>query len=492
MNTSRFGLALLVPFFALVQACSNGDQGPAPHAANADSAFEDHEDLTFADNAVNVDHGFSDAVDATDPNQLVIATAGNEKTIGRIEVGTILAGDRSTPDSKNTLGFLRKVTNVSTNGENTIIATQPAELDEWIKSGDLVYSDPNSIFTLNEGLKTKSLHIESGPSSGGGSGSATAKMDSEVSGDPQPGVSVSPVIRLQSSTLAVNAQYDGYFKVRTTFGIPRKVEFKSLLTLDPVIGTDLAIGVGASSTIAEKTIDLPGVVIPIAAPIPLTVRFHPRIKCSLTAAGSVTATVNATLRSHAEVGFQGDASFGGINTTDLSQAPTLDPTFRFKGGQIQANLTAQCALLAVPEVLAFDAVGLSGEVGPYVSLTANACINGSVSTGSVNSGFTLAEQHGLQLGFGARAQLPVVGIGKDFQLLSFQPIQSNPNYLVGDQKTCQIPDKDSCAARTDGFYCSVENTFGGIYCEGGQILEGLQCLPTQKCTGGTKDKINCK
>lgn len=497
MKTSRLALALTVASFGLLQACSAGDEQPDDgRPKTAEDRFNTREPVTYGDDSVNADRHFSDTVDATQPNKLIVPTSGNDAVLSKIEIGSILAGDRNSKDdiatSKNPFGFLRKVVDIKQDGTNTVIETEPATLDQWIKNGDIYYSDPRSLFSNDAkagGVETRTLKIQA--DEGGGSGSGSGAINGEFEGDDGPAVKVRPKISFSNGTMQLNTSYDGYFRIRSTWGFPTGVKMKSLLTVDPYVGTDITVGVKASGSIASKTIDMAGVVIPIAAPIPITVRFHPRLKCSLSAGGEATVTVRAELRAHARVGFEADAGFGGIDSKDLSEAPTLSPTFQFKGGQIKASVTAECAIVAVPEVLAFDAVGLSGEVGPYVGLTLSACLNGNVQTQTVDGGFTLAEQHGLQLQFGARAQIPVIGVGKDFPLLSPKVAKSEQKYLVGDKETCALKTKDSCDGRTDGFYCSVENTYSGIVCKDGQVASGLQCDPSKKCTGGTETEIRC-
>jgi hypothetical protein len=510
MKMSRVALALAVASFALLQGCSSSDDGDDSRPKTAEDRFRTREPVTYNDNAVNADRHFSDSVDASQPNKLIVPTAGNEDLLAKVSVGTILAGDRNAKDdintSKNPFGFLREVTGITKDGANTVIETKQAELDQWVKNGDIYYNDPTSLFEGgNAGITTKTLHIQT--DTGGGSGSGSAAINGAFEGDEvqnEAGYKVKPKISFSNGALQVNAKYDGYFRVRTTWGFPRGVKMKSLLTVDPYVGTDVSVGVqvvGSESgvhigvtpgiTIAEKAIDMPGVLIPIASPIPLTVRFHPRLKCSLSGNGQATVTVRAELRAHAAVGFEADASFSGIDTKDLSESPTLSPTFQFKGGQIQATIGAECEIVAVPEVLAFDALGLSGEVGPYMDLSLTACVNGNVQTQTVDGGFTLTEQHGLQLQFSGRAQVPLIGAGKDFPLLTVHTAKSDQNYLVGNKDTCSIKTKDSCDGRTDGFYCSVENTYSGIVCKGGQVESGLQCDPSKKCVGGTETTIRC-
>lgn len=509
MKTSRLALALTALSFALLQGCSTDEQDDN-RPKTADDRFNTREPVTFVDSAVNADHHFSDTVDATQPNQLVVPTAGNEDVLAKISVGTVLAGDRDKSKdgatSKNPFGFLRKVKAIKKDGANTVIETDRAELDEWIKNGDLYYNDPKSLFSddvTTGGLGTQTLHLQDqGGASGGSVAMNTEFEGSEVS---QPGYKIKPKIGFSNAALQVNANFDGYFRVRSTWGFPTGVKAKSLLTFDPYVGADIAVGIKAIGaepgvhigvtpgiSIAEKVVDLPGgmIVVP-TGPIPFTVRFFPRVKCSLGGSGEVTATVRAELRAHAAIGFEADAGFGGIDTKDLSEKPTLSPTFQFKGGQVKATLNAQCEIAAVVQVLAFDAVGLSGEAGPYIGLNADGCINANMQTQTVDGGFTVYEQHGLGLQAAARLQVPIFGTGKDFPLLTVAVLKSDPKYLIGDAQTCALKQKDSCNGRTDGFYCSVENPYSGIVCQGGQIARGLACATTQKCIGGTTTEIRC-
>lgn len=68
-----------------------------------------------------------------------------------------------------------------------------------------------------------------------------------------------------------------------------------------------------------------------------------------------------------------------------------------------------------------------------------------------------------------------------------------PNYLLGDDKTCDVKQLDSCEGKADGFYCSEIVESSGYYCQNQQIARGLQCEdPNKKCDGGDANEIRCR
>lgn len=504
----RLSLTLLAAAFPLsmmiLPGCASEDTGPAPKDVDP---FSVQKAPTFVKESVNVDQKFADSTVVSD-DHLVVILAGNEAILDKVEVGSIIAGNRSSnPDlntSKNPYGFLRRVTGKKVEGGSVTLTTERAELADWIEEGDLIYSDPRSVFGDDSILiKESSLGIRADSDS---SGSATAPLNSTIEGNETTSadgkLKAKPFVKLANASVSMNAKFDGYFKVRKTVVVPTAVQFKSLLTMNPTVSADIEAGVkvvggdsGSSIPLWEGSWDGPSVKIPIGGPIPLTLRFEPRLKCSLSATGSVSATVHATIGAHAAVGFEGGAGTSGFDWKDLSEAPDLGtPTFKLVGVQGKAGMSAECALLAVPVLLAFDAVGIQGEIGPYVSLDANACVTLNTTNGAtVTTDFSLYEQHGLAGEFGGRVQIPFLNKGKDFELASVHFLKSEPRYLVGDDKACKIPVEDSCEGKDDGFYCSSLAAYSGFLCERGQIARGFQCgSAAQKCTGGSSAGIRCK
>jgi hypothetical protein len=457
------------------------------------------EPITFTKDAVNVDQTFANQVDVLD-DRLIIPTRAARSDIKR---GTILAGNRSSKGgAKNPYGFLRKVEQVRTEGDRTILLTKRAELADWIENGDLRYDEEESLF---EGAgKTTRTRANGGGGSGASSASApfTADLEGDETTSPNGRARLRPVVRVRNGSIDLNASYDGYFSVRRKWGFPVGVRFRSHLTLDPVFAADIEAGIAVTGeplgvgTIVgvplwEKEWSGAGVIVPLPGPIPLTLRFQPQLQCSVRASGQLTATVRARIASHMAIGFEGSLGIGDFTLTDISEAPTFSPSVSFLGAEGKAMMSAECALLLVPMVLAFDAVGLSGSVGPYVSLNANACAKFERADG-FDVGFQLYEQHGLAGQFGARVQVPFLGWGKDFNLVSVRTLKSDEAYLVGDKSSCQVSSQDSCEGRADGFYCSEMVPSSGFVCQGGQIALGRQCASNQRCTGGTATRIDCR
>jgi hypothetical protein len=224
----------------------------------------------------------------------------------------------------------------------------------------------------------------------------------------------------------------------------------------------------------------------------VTVRFTPQLTCTVSASGTISASVTTTVGGKLTTGFEGSASLSAFDVSNLSETPSASGSIALKSAQGVASFDAECQLLILPTVLAFDTVGIQGKVGAFAHLHGEACAT------SATAAMKLSEEHGFLGDLSARIQVPIVNKGKDYPLTSFRNAIGDPTYLVGNADGCAAPataDKpsvDSCAGKADGFYCSEVTSFGGIVCAGGQILQGLQCDPSQKCTGGTAEAIECQ
>ena len=473
---------------ALISGCADEEVATETDKVEARPA------ATLVDDAVTVDRGFADAVQVAD-DRLVIPSTGHERTLSRIKVGSVLAGDRAAtkPGVKTTnpYGFLRRVTAIKTSGKQTVLSTKKAELSEWIKDGRLDFSSKRSLLDPKAkvppaGLVTKTLQLQANEGSGAGAGEASTPLLA----------SIDSAVSVSNATLTVKASFDGYFDVRHKdiwgpFDPPEGAAFKSVLTLDPSVAADITLSVSNSSTI-DKVWTGAEVTIPIAAPIPVTLSFTPELRCVITAGGSLSVTVGANAGAHLVVGFEGDAGLTHFDITNLSQTPTVTGAVARKSVEGKATVAARCEIVAIPKLLVFDAVGIEGRIGPYEKLTADLC--SITNPGGVTTGFTLREEHGLTYGFSGRVQVPILDQGKNFDLLSQAdlPADGGEQFLEGNAETCTAKLFDSCAGRADGFFCSEIDPGAGIVCVGGSIAAGHQCGGGMKCTGGTPTEIRCQ
>lgn len=515
MMTYRFA-TLASLFFGLTLAALPGcaDDGASSKNKNGkDDPFAEPMAPVLVKEAVTADQDFANDVEVLE-DRLVIATAGHEKMIAKIKQGSILAGNRSLTKTvmesddgnygPNPYGFLRRVTKVEEDGPNTVIHTKPATLDEWLQEGDIDFSDRRSLLDgktpiADESYDAKSKtytrnlkFLDADNQRGGGGGSGSVAINGGI-GDASGGISIS------NATYQLNARFDGHFKVRYKElrflpDPPTGVNFRAHLTLDPLVTADIEVSGGRSTTLAERSWRGRGAIIPIAAPIPITIRFEPELKCSLSLGGSFSVTVGARIGAHAEAGFQGDAGFRHFDLRDLSRGPTLNGGLELKKISGKASLSAECKLLAVPVVLAFDAAGIEGKIGPYVTLSADLCTALSSDGPEANkNGFTISEEHGLTGEFSGRIQIPLIGAGKSFEMASLSVPLGDPKYLLGNDKTCDVKQVDSCEGKADGFYCSEIVESSGYYCENQQIARGIQCEdPDKKCVGGSATEIQCQ
>lgn len=499
---SLFGIAVLA---AAAPGCST-DTGDGSDGKK--DIFADKREPVLVAEAVNADQAFADDAVVAD-DQITIVTAGHEKLLGKIEEGTVLAGNRSTkpvaddaPDlGPNPYGFLRRVKSIKKEGDKTVLLTEKASLDEWLQDGDIDFSSTKSLLDGTVAIAepgtdgtttTKSLHVLADDQQASSLGFASPALNASLANG-------GAGVQFSNAQFKVNAKYDGYLKVRYKElrflpDPPTGVAMKSLLTLDPELSADIQFSFSGSKTLAEKEWNTRAVTIAFPTPIPVTVRLEPTIKCSLTGGGQVSVTLNAKFGAHMATGFEADVTFRHFDMTDLSKKATTDGGFTFKSVSGAAQLQGKCDILLKPIVLAFDAIGLQGKVGPYVAVTVNACTG--ISAGGANPGVTVQDEYGLSGEFGGRIQVPIIGVGKDFKALGIQ-IPFLQHYIYGDDKSCEPPpDKpnvDSCVSKADGFHCSQVNTYSGIICEGGSIAGGLSCADTtKKCTGGTKTQINCQ
>lgn len=461
---------------SVATGCASPPAGPT--VLDVDHA-ESTETPVFAASAVNVDQRFSDAVDVKD-GSLVIPTSMAD----HIDVGAIVAGDRARQGSKNPYGFLRRVTAVEAHGSETTLVTSPATLSDWLKSGRIDFRSRRSLFTgaaaKDTGVATKTLKLQGDGQTTGGPASATLATDVEHT------LALSNASVSLAGTVTVQASFDGFFDTQSEKG----TAFKALLTLDPSFAAEITWAVSKSAS-GESSWKAAEAVIPIAAPIPITLRYSPELICNVSASGDGSFVVAANLGAHAVVGFEGSASLDHADTTNLSREPTLSGSFAAKSLHGKATVATGCEIVLNPEVLVFDAAGLAGRIGPYANLTATACAN--ANAGGADAAFTLVEEHGVTESFTARLQIPVLGIGKDFSLWSGKQSFGGPTYLAGDANSCNAPSVDSCAGKTDGFHCSEVNAFSGIVCQNGQILKGLQCAATSlSCKSGDESAIQCE
>lgn len=509
MIRGLFGLLVL----GVLAGCADDslDQD-AQDDADLEAAMDTPMAPVMAAESITADKSFADTV-TVGPDTLTVPTAGNEAMIAKIKEGSILAGDRASSmkedvEGPNDLGFLRRIVSIKVDGANTVFTTTPAELDEWIGEGDLDYTngpwmlDPTNTAAPTGGITTQTLHLQDDNESGKGGSTVNLPALNTTIGSNTVGV------RITGAGMTLGVGFDGYIKVRKkkiVFAkVPTGVDYRAHLLLHPQLQATLSASFTRSVTLAEQTKTFGKIKVKIPGTIPLTVELSPQVVCSASASGTVSASVTARVGARADIGVQGYAGIKGFKTPQfIGNAPTLEGGISLGDVSGKASFSAKCKLLAVPAVVAFDSVKLEGKIGPYVSLNADVC----------QKGMTVYESHGLTGNFNVRLQLPVVHIGKTFDLVGVSVPLGSPSYFRGSADTCSgniravkasaasadedgkrtdPKDVDSCNGKKDGFYCSEVVDYGGFLCEDGQIAYGMQCNTDEKCTGGTKDKIECK
>lgn len=490
-------------------ACSSADtEGPSPSGG---PDFGQPKPLALRPDAVTADQHFSDTVTVGD-GQLTVPigtadpTGSNEALLAKIDVGTVLAGNRDTAspvlaESKNPYGFLRRVIGIEREADQVVVRTQQAYLDELFREGDLVWDAEHATPSIFDGagdpIVKQSLRPLANGGAGTNSGSGSVDANTQLEDKDKRKTKFKVTVGMSNARVGMDARFTGHLKIRELWGVPYGVKTASArLDLDPVIAADVTYGVKLESTneafggALHAEWESPSVPIPIGGPIPLTVRLRAQAKCSVMASGEITATSRVHLRGHTAAGFNYN---GGLDIDPIYEEPTLTSGHDFVGVSGKASLIGECKLQGVVSLLAFDAIGLEGAVGPFATLNADLCA--TAGTDGVNGGFTIWEQHGLGVDVGGRLQVPGLGtpsVSRD--IFGFAPLKSEPAYLVGNKDTCELNAKDSCVDKPDGLYCSDLATYSAYECLSGQIVSGQQCEPEQTCTGpnGKGSKIQCK
>src|SRR5690242_16332350 len=133
MRTSAFVVLVAAIGVSLLPGCAPEGGDEAGGDSSAISTAGGKVPLRFAKDSVNVDDIFSNSV-RVEADRLVVPTSKNRQMLAKIRVGLIVAGNRDmrTTDlttSKNAYGFLRRVKEIKVDGGNTVLMTNPAELD---------------------------------------------------------------------------------------------------------------------------------------------------------------------------------------------------------------------------------------------------------------------------------------------------------------------------------------------------------------------------
>jgi hypothetical protein len=459
--------------------------------------------------AVRAPRAVSDEA-SVEPGRIVLSASGGDNAAwtASLAAGSIIVGNRDTKsaslaESKNPYGFLRKVLTVKTEGEAIVITTEQAYLTDLIEEGDLVFGkDGPSIFpdAIVAPPTTSPRNVNVGPLANGGAGASTGSGEAAISGElTNPGGrnAITPILRFANGRFAVNASFTGELSLGRTLGIPTSVQKANVrLDLDPVASVELEWGGALSrvqadgSAILNQTWRGPTIPIPLPGPVPMTLRLQPEIGCAVSVGGEITARSRVSMRGHAAAGFK---FAGSSDLVPIYDEPKLEVGHDFIGVQGKATLRGECSISGVLAVLAFDAIGIEGKVGPYAAIEATVC----AATGAqgVTGDLAVFEEHGTRADLSGRLQIPGIAFPVVTRPIFSMPSWKNgPNYLVGDELKCTARSADSCVGKPDGIYCSELNDFSAYECKGTQIASGQQCADNKKCTGpnGPGTKMQCQ
>ena len=178
----RFVVAGLGVVSLGIAACGGVEDPPALDSVD----FSAPVPVAFRPEAVRAPQTFADVAKVS-ANEIRGPRAGaSAEVLARIVPGTILAANRSASaaNGENPYGFLRKVVEVKTVGDEAVLATEPAYLDQLLAEGDLVWGEGGTPSIFGDepapGVQTKAP-----TPSGVANGSTTFGGEYEADPDPK-------------------------------------------------------------------------------------------------------------------------------------------------------------------------------------------------------------------------------------------------------------------------------------------------------------------
>ncbi|WP_018478147.1 Ig-like domain-containing protein [Pontibacter roseus] len=395
-------LLLTIIFFAV--SCDTKKEEPTPQV------IPNHA-LTVHDNVLVVDSSrYSLILDSA------LLSAGTYRFISsgtalNAPVGTVIVGAQGR-------GFLRRVTAINTQNNETTLQTEQASLDELFKSGMLNLSTASD--SLVEGRKTSSegfsYSFEDVTVYNEGALSLLLKKGS---------VSMNPdwVFKLNFNP---NYIYDAEI---ATYNAPLEGNFEFNVTADQAVTL-----IERSSTLKKYHKDftrwVPVLILGIPVAIPVTVRMLINLDLQYSAAINGKMNQNATFsnKSHFDIGvLRKNGQWQGIY--DLS------PNNTFETGAVSGSASANVKMALVPKI----SFQLYGVVGPYASIGLQEELNASVTSPDLNWDFRadvwLQSKAGIE-GKIFSKELPDFSISWDTEKLSYKTPERLER-ISGDNQTGQ-------------------------------------------------------
>jgi len=342
--------------------------------------------------------GGADADDAiVEPDRLLFPRAGHDALLAR-KPGDILVGRRqSTLGGKNPYGFLRKVESVAQSGDQIIVSTSHATLEDAIEQGEASLVQSVELPSRFDGsaVAPNASHPFPGLTAQGGGGLAGGELD--VSGKLLDGmIGGGLTVSVSRGKFAFDPDVD--------FGIQIK-SFK-VQEFHAIVSGDLAVELALtleSSLSTSKTWEgeffkvshpLPPLMIgPV--PVEVTMEFTVSGGAEVEVAGAQSVEAGAGVKSGVKLGgrYQRGVGWSKVSESAFDLYP-IGPNIEDK---VELSLKGFVPKVAITFLL-YDTVGPGIEVDPYAKLTVRA-----------NQPCPWNLSAGVEGLFSAKAQIPVIG-----------------------------------------------------------------------------------
>ena len=356
MRSLLLGLSTL----ALLGACSQ----PA-----AEEDTQASEDLLVTDDSLGRDVTVAD-------DTLSVPRQGHEALLD-LPAGKLIVGRRG--GAKNPDGFLRRVSSVSTDGNQIVVHTSPAALSDAITAGDLHQS--NAPVVTDPGASDSALSPrELGGLLGGKIDISNAVVldERDIRGNTADtsisGVAVSAHAEVTSGYIDFRPHVEtdlrfahrklDHFRLSASADLAAKFDMDIDVKGEGTVTTELTHEI--KSTKKKQLIKFPRMRLPVqfVGPVPVyeAIELSVIVGCDFTFKGEVHVRTGLEVTGH----FSAGADYTGGKWSKLGSAPTFKVTPTFDA-VTAGNLEVSCGLTPEVGVLFYDMAGPTLSVGPYVS-----------------------------------------------------------------------------------------------------------------------------
>lgn len=460
-------LALLLPFVSV--ACAVDAEAPDVQKVDEDVAV-------LADDVSVADAQFVRDVEVTD-DTLVVPKRGNEHTLSSLHAGVVLVGDRSTAKgSKNPYGFARRVKRQTTKGNEVTLTTERVAFADLFQRAkfklrvDDTAASHSSIATRDVGTPPNG---EPARLSKYGIGGLSYGYDTKIKtlGDQTADVKITvsdAYAYVDPTGASISLEKDGVMVKTLSADLPFRYdaglsvcgELSVEKTYDSAIGDKALEKTLLDQDIATVTVFVGGV--------PVVVSLHAKVDvwCSVDVSGKATIAGRFRTRGAPALHVAWD---GGWTSSFDEGGPQ---NFGTVDAEAAASAALTCGANGKMGVYLYDTIGLYATLKPSVTLKA--------STGAGTAG-AIADRTSMCLGMDGDIATQV---GVEAKVLSEQIFDRNTTPW---QKHFEIFDKcenrDSCAGRPAGWYCSDLAPYSAFECDENQsIVRGsIPCDTTMLC-----------